>query len=176
MERTAMSRKEFERGAVFERVQRGELLLKDAAALLKISYRQAKRLYKRFRTEGPGGLVHRSVGRASNHARTRAERERVLELIREQYGGESKRGPGRRFGPTLVAEHLREDHGLRVPCSTLREWMSGAELWSRTRHSRAKAKRRAACAFRGAGSARRELSRLVRGAWSAGGSAELCDE
>jgi transposase len=61
MERTAMSRKEFDRGAVFERVERGQLSLKDAAALLKISYRQAKRLYTRFRTEGPGELVHRSV-------------------------------------------------------------------------------------------------------------------
>ncbi len=34
MERTAMSRKEFERGVVFERVERGELTVKDAAPLL----------------------------------------------------------------------------------------------------------------------------------------------
>jgi transposase len=142
MERTAMSRKEFERGAVFERVERGELTVKDAAPLLKVSYRQARRLYKRFRLEGPAGLVHRGVGRASNRARSAVERERVLDLVREHYGGPSERGAGQRFGPTLVAEHLREDHGLRVPCSTLRNWMSEAELWSRVRRSRPKAKRR----------------------------------
>jgi transposase len=142
MERTAMSRKEFDRGAVFGRVERGELRLKDAAALLKISYRQAKRLYKRFRAAGPAGLVHRSVERVSNHARRAAERERVLGIIREQYGGKPERGPGQRFGPTLVAEHLWEDHGLRVPCSTLRDWMSEAGLWSRVRRSRPKTKRR----------------------------------
>ena len=142
MERTAMSRKEFDRGAIFGRVERGELTLRDAAALLKMSYRQAKRMYRRFRAEGPEGLVHRSVGRASNHARSAAERAQVLEWVREHYGGKSQRGPGQRFGPTLVAEHLWEDHGVRVPCSTLRDWMSGVDLWSRTRRSRPKAKRR----------------------------------
>jgi transposase len=142
MERTAMSRKEFDRGAVFARVQRGELTLKEAAPLLKISYRQAKRLYKRFRMEGPTGLVHRSVGRLSNRARPTAERERVLGIIREHYGGKPERGPGQRFGPTLVAEHLWEEHGFGVPCSTLRDWMSEAGLWSRVRRSRPKAKRR----------------------------------
>lgn len=142
MERTAMSRKEFERGAVLGRVERAELTLRDAALLLRISYRQVKRLYQRYRAEGPPGLVHRSVGRASNHARSPVERERVLELVREQYGGSAERGPGQRFGPTLAAEHLWEEHGVRVPCSTLRDWMNESGLWSRVRRSKPKAKRR----------------------------------
>jgi transposase len=142
MERTAMSRREFERGAVFGRVACGELALRDAAALLKISYRQAKRLYKRFRAEGPTGLVHRSVGRVSNHAHAEGVRERVLELIRQHYGGKPDHGPGQRFGPTLVAEHLKEDHGIEIPCSTLRDWMSEAGLWTRVRRAKPKTKRR----------------------------------
>lgn len=142
MERTAMSRKEFERGAILSRVERGELSLKEAAPLLRISYRQARRLYQRFRSEGPAGLVHGNVGRVSNHAWPMAERERVLEIIRQQYGGKPERGPGQRFGPTLAAEHLWEDHKLWVPCSTLRDWMSEAGLWSRVRRSRPKTKRR----------------------------------
>lgn len=91
MERTAMNRKEFERRAVFARVECGEMKLKEAAPLLAVSYRQAKRQYKRFRAEGPAGLVHRSVGRASNHAHARAERERVLEII-PSTTGESRIG------------------------------------------------------------------------------------
>src|SRR5690606_7804948 len=75
MERTAMSRKEFERGAVFRRVEEGELKVKEAAALLRISLRQAKRLYKRYRSEGQAGRVHRSVGRASNHAHRKGDRD-----------------------------------------------------------------------------------------------------
>ena len=143
MERTAMSRKEFDRGAVFMRVERGELTLSEAAPLLRISYRQAKRLYKRYRAEGPAGLVHRNVGRVSNHARVAGERGRVLELIREHYGGKSERGAGQRFGPTLIVEHLVEDHGISVPRTTVRDWMSEAGLWSRVRRSRPKTQRRA---------------------------------
>lgn len=142
MERTAMSRKEFDRGAVLGRVERGEVSLKDAAPLLRISYRQVKRLYKRYRAEGPAGLVHRSVGRVSNHGCSVAEREQVLELIRAHYGGRAERGPGQRFGPTLVAEHLRSDHEIHVPVSTVRGWMLEAGLWSRARRSRPKPKRR----------------------------------
>jgi hypothetical protein len=142
MERTAMSQKEFERGVVLGRVARGEMTLKEAVPLLRICYRQAKRLYTRYRREGAAGLVHRSVGRTSNRSRPVVERERVLALIREHYGGTTKRGPGQRFGPTLVAEHLWEDHGIQVPCSTLREWMSEAGLWSRARRTRPKTKRR----------------------------------
>jgi hypothetical protein len=142
MERTAMSRKEFDRGAVFRRVEGGALTLKEAAPLLKMSYRQAKRMYGRFRGEGPAGLVHQSVGRISNHARPAAEREQVVELVRAHYGGTARRGPGQRFGPKLAAEHLWEDHGIAVPCSTLRDWMTNAGLWSRVRRSSPKPKRR----------------------------------
>lgn len=142
MERTAMSRKEFERGSIFGRVERVELTMKEAAPLLRISYRQAKRLYQRYRAEGPAGLVHRSVGRVSNHSWETGDRDRVLEIIRELYGGTKERGAGQRFGPTLVGEHLWEDHGIRVPRTTLQDWMSQAELWSRVRRSRPKTKRR----------------------------------
>lgn len=137
-----MSRKEFERAAVLKRVEGEELSLKAAARLLDLSYRQAKRLYKRFREEGPPGLVHRSVGRGSNHARSAEERKRVVELVREHYSGFVERGPGQRFGPTLTAEHLWEDHGIRVPATTLRDWMLEAGLWSRVRRNGRRPKRR----------------------------------
>ncbi len=142
MERTAMSRKEFERGAVFGRVDGGMLTLKDAAVLTGMSYRQAKRLYRRYREEGPAGLVHRSVGRTSNHAREESEKERILEIVREQYGGSVERGAGQRLGPTLVTEQLWEDHGIRIPRMTLQDWMKESGLWSRVRRSKPKAKRR----------------------------------
>jgi transposase len=142
MERTAMSQKEFDRGAVFERVRVGSLPLGDAAVILGICYRQAKRLMRRYRAEGAPGLVHGSVGRRPNSARPEADRERVLALVREHYGGSVELGPGQRFGPTLVAEHLREDHGIHVPCSTLRAWMTEAGLWSRVRRVKRKPKRR----------------------------------
>ena len=50
-----MSREELRKVEVLARVQSGELRVKDAAALLGLSYRQGKRLWKRYRQAGGGG-------------------------------------------------------------------------------------------------------------------------
>lgn len=36
----------------------------------------------------------------------------------------------RGFGATVAAEHLAEEHGLRVDRETLRRWMLAAGLWT----------------------------------------------
>jgi transposase len=94
-----------------------------------VSYRQAKRLYRRYRAEGATGLKHRSAGRPSNGAVEPKRRDRVLALIREKYSG----GVEERFGPTLAAEHLASEDGVTVDHETLRRWMLAAGLWSRAR-------------------------------------------
>lgn len=124
-----MSTKELRRGEVLSRVKRGELKLSEAASLLEVSYRQAKRLKKRYGEGGSQALVHGNVGRVSNRAKPPAFRQRVLGLVREHYAGE----PGERLGPTLAAEHLRAEHGLTVDAETLRRWMLAESLWSRQR-------------------------------------------
>jgi transposase len=124
-----MSARELTRVEVLSRVKAGTLSLGSAATLLAVSYRQAKRLARRYRAEGAKGLTHRSAGGASNHARPAAERERVLALVREKYSGSIDE----RFGPTLAAEHLANEDGLTVHHDTLRRWMLAAGLWSRAR-------------------------------------------
>ena len=137
-----MSAKELRRGEVLSRVKRGELKLVEAAELLEVSYRQAKRLKKRYGEGGSKALVHGNVGRRSNRADDK-RREQVLELVREHYSGE----PEERFGPTLAAEHLASDHGVEVARETLRGWLLAAGLWSRLRkrkaHHRTRRQRRA---------------------------------
>jgi transposase len=96
---------------------------------MDVSYRQAKRLYRRYRRDGAAGLKHRSAGRASTHAIAGKIRERVLALVREKYSG----GVDERFGPTLAAEHLTSEDGVTVDHETLRRWMLTAGLWSRAR-------------------------------------------
>jgi transposase len=96
-----MSVRELTRVEVLSRVKAGTLSLGSAATLLAVSYRQAKRLARRYQAEGAKGLKHRSAGGRSNHARPAAERERVLALVREKYSGPIDV----RFGPTLAAEH-----------------------------------------------------------------------
>lgn len=132
-----MSVKELRRGEVLGRVKRGELKLSEAAQLLAVSYRQAKRLLRRYRAGGARALLHGNVGRPSNRADS-GRREQALRLVREHYGGE----PGERLGPTLAAEQLEADHGLRVPRETLRRWMLREGLWSRQRRRKPHRSRR----------------------------------
>jgi transposase len=124
-----MSTRELMRGGVLARVAAGTLSLQAAAEVMTVSYRQAKRLYRRYRAEGTRGLRHRSAGRRSNAARVATERERTLALVREKYSGP----PDERFGPTLAAEHLATEDGVHVHHDTLRRWMLAAGLWSRAR-------------------------------------------
>ena len=133
-----MSERELRRGEVLSRVKRGELKLKEGAERLELSYRQAKRLYHKYKQGGTAALKHGNAGRASNRAKPKQLRERVLELVRERYGGGEPNG----FGPTLAAEHLAAEHGLEVDHETLRRWMKAAQLWRRRRKRAPHRKRR----------------------------------
>lgn len=133
-----MSSRELERVEVMGRVKRGDLKLKDAAVVLELSYRQAKRMWRRYRKTGGKGLKHGNAGQVSNRSKPAKFRRRVLHLIRKKYWG----GEGKRFGPTLAAEHLAEEDGLRIDHETLRRWMMGEGLWSRRRKHKEQRKRR----------------------------------
>jgi transposase len=124
-----MSTNELKRAGVLARVAAETLGLRSAAALMEVSYRQAKRLYRRYRRQGASGLQHGSAGRRSNRATAMRVQTRVLALVRQKYSG----GIDERFGPTLAAEHLASEDGLRVDHETLRRWMLAAGLWSRAR-------------------------------------------
>jgi len=133
-----MSEQELRRAEVLSRVKAGEWKVVDAAELMRLSYRQAKRLWERYREEGAKGLQHGNAGRRSNRAKAAEFREQVVERVRRKYGGE----PGERFGPTLAAEHLESDEGLPVDHETLRRWMLAEGLWSRQRKRKQHRRRR----------------------------------
>ena len=140
-----MSRRELRRAGVLARVASGELKIVDAAELMGVSYRQSKRLWKRYQAEGAEGLQHRSAGRESNRSKPKKFRQRVLRLVRRKYSGDEEE----RFGPTLAAEHLASEDGLEVNAQTLRRWMLAEGSWSRTRKRQAHRKRRERKAHRG---------------------------
>src|SRR2546428_11704395 len=85
-----MSLRELGRVEVLARVRSQQLRVVDAATLLRVSYRQAKRLWKRYREQGPAGLKHRSAGRLSNRCRPEGFRRKVL----RRGGGEEGGGGG----------------------------------------------------------------------------------
>src|ERR1039457_6271952 len=138
MGRIGMSQRELRRVEVLARVKSKELKVVDAASLVGVSYRQGKRLWKRYREEGAKGLRHRSAGRASARAKPARFRRRVLKLVREKYGGDE----GERFGPTLAAEHLASEDGMRLDAETLRRGMLSEGLGGRRRKRRPYRQRR----------------------------------
>ena len=124
-----MSSRELERVEVMGRVASGALKLVNAAEMLELSYRQTKRVWRRYREKGGEGLKHGHAGQVSNRGKPKKLRRRVLQLIQKKYSGTEET----RFGPTLAAEHLAEEDGIVVDHETLRRWMLGEGLWSRQR-------------------------------------------
>src|SRR5258708_38359432 len=95
-----MSTGELERVEVMGRVAKEELKLTDAAAMLQLSYRQVKRLWRRYRQKGSKGLQHGNAGRPSNRSKPAKFRRRVLSLIEHKYSCAEEA----RFGQALGAE------------------------------------------------------------------------
>ena len=107
-----MSQKERVRLVVMEQVKQAELTLAEACEVLGLSYRQTKRVWRRYRMDGDRALVHRLRGKSGKRAKPAALKQRILARYEEQYPD---------FGPTLAAEYLAAE-GLVVDHETLRRW------------------------------------------------------
>ena len=108
-----MSANERERMKIMAGVAQEEVTLIAASGLMGVSYRQGKRIWRRYQDEGDAGLVHRLRGKPSARGLPTALREQVLALCAEErYEG---------FGPTLLAEQLLKAR-LVVDHETLRRW------------------------------------------------------
>ena len=115
-----MSGKERKRMVVLAEVKRGKLSVAAAGRLLGVCYRQAKRIWRRFKKKGEAGLVHRNRGKPGPRRKSAKLRARVLARYGERYPD---------FGPTLAAEKLQQE-GLRVDHETLRRWLVAKGLWN----------------------------------------------
>jgi len=78
MDEIPMSAKARVRLDVMRRVERGELTMTQAAPLMRVSLRQAKRIRKRFKTHGDAGLVHRLRKRPGNRRLPEELRQRIV--------------------------------------------------------------------------------------------------
>jgi hypothetical protein len=158
-----MSRKERKRLVVMHQVQAGGLLLKEGAERVRVSYRQAKRIWRRLCKDGEGEVVHRSRGCVSNRRSPPALRKRALELYDQGYGD---------FGPTLAAEKLAEEHGVVLSRETLRRRLLVAHLWQGRTKERRRPRREPLRALRGL--ARGRCSPRLQRRFAAGDSLGAC--
>jgi len=111
-----MSRQERQRIGIMVGVKAEELSLVEAAEVLGLSYRQTKRVWKRYQADGDAGLVHRLRGQPGKRRKPPKLRAKILARVAERYPD---------FGPTLAAEYLVQD-GLPVDHETLRRWLLAA--------------------------------------------------
>jgi hypothetical protein len=128
-----MSRKERVRLEVMGWKERSGISLVVAAEAMGVSYRQAKRIWKRYKAGRSAGLVHLGRGKRSNRGYDLGVKEQVLGAYRERYRG---------FGPTLASEKLEEESGIRVDHETLRRWLMAEDVWKRQRERRRHRSRR----------------------------------
>ncbi len=90
-----------------------QLTLVEAAAVLGLGYRQARRVWQRYRQEGDPGLVHRGRGRPGKRGKPAKLRAQILARYAARYPD---------FGPTLAAEYMAKE-GMTVDHETLRRWL-----------------------------------------------------
>ncbi len=112
---------------VIHKVIEGAITQAQAAEMISLSERQVRRIVKRIRDEGDGGIQHRSRGRESNHRLPKRLVDRIVELYRQNYKG---------FGPTFTSEKLYEQEGIRASKETVRMYLLAAGEWQKGRKSR----------------------------------------
>jgi transposase len=105
-----MSQRELQRVGLLTGVLEGQVPLQEAAGLMGVCYRQAKRLKAVLVRAGPGGLAHGNRGRSPTNRIGAEVRAKVLALSREKYAD---------FNDTHFAEMLAEREGIEVS----RDWV-----------------------------------------------------
>ncbi|WP_231663282.1 helix-turn-helix domain-containing protein [Ralstonia solanacearum] len=119
-ETITMTMRELDRFKIVQTVVDQGLPVWHAAERLGVSRRQVERLVLRLQEDGPSALVARKRGRPSNRQLPPGLESRTRGLIRDSYAD---------FGPTLVAEKLRERHGIEISKACVRRIMIDAGFW-----------------------------------------------
>ncbi|MFC4932966.1 hypothetical protein [Massilia sp. GCM10023247] len=79
-----MSTRELDRFKTIQALAEGRLAASLAAARLEPTWRQVNRLFQRFLTEGPQGLVSRQCGKPGNYQLPAGVAESAVAIIRER--------------------------------------------------------------------------------------------
>jgi len=98
----------------------GDLKPRRAAERLGLTPRQVRRLARRYKAEGPVGLISKRFNRPSNNRLEDSVAKRVIELLQSTYAD---------FGPTLATEKLRTKHDIELAKETVRRLQIAVGLW-----------------------------------------------
>jgi len=128
-----MDQREIRRLHVIKKIIDKEILQKDGAEMLGLSERQIRRMVKRVRGQGDGGIIHAGRGQDSPRRIKDEYREKALRIYRSKYWD---------FGATLAQEKLEADEGIKVSRETLRKWLLAEGLKQKQRRRKKHRQRR----------------------------------
>lgn len=121
MKERRMSLSEAKRLSVMQQVDKNILNLRQASEELGLSLRQMKRVRKRYKLEGPTGLLSKHVGKVGPNQIDPKIKLEVLKILHtEDYHG---------FGPTFARDKIEERQGYCLSSETIRKWMIDEGLW-----------------------------------------------
>ena len=116
-----LSRKEQNRLMVLNEVEKGKVVIREAAEILGVCERQGWRLLAAYRKEGAAGLAHVNRGRKPVHRLGEEVRKQVVELAQKKYEG---------FNHQHLTEFLGEREGLVLSRSSVRRILLEAGMRS----------------------------------------------
>lgn len=114
-----MSHAQWRKLDILDRIERGELTLRQGAQLVGLSRRQVQRLRKRVRLSGPSALAHGNTGRTPAHKTSELIRARIVELARGKYAG---------FNDQHFTEKLFSEEGIEIGRQTVRRILRAAGI------------------------------------------------
>jgi transposase len=118
-EQVILSMKEQKRLQVISEMDAGRVTGREAAQLMGVSLRQARRLLAAYRQKGVEAVVHGNRGRAPASRTPEVTRDKMLTLARTTYLD---------YNDQHFTEELAEQHGIVLSRSTVRRIRRQAEL------------------------------------------------
>lgn len=116
-----MTQEERNRLVVLKDTKKGRMTQKEAAAELKVTERQIRRMLRRLKAGGDKSVIHGLKGKASNRRLETPVRKRAMEVMSDPRCDD--------FGPTYARDHLAAKHGIKVSKETMRQWMIEEKRW-----------------------------------------------
>ncbi len=132
-EKILMSARQLQRLKVMNLVEVGKITLKEAGEKIGVSYRQAKRIWKRVEEKGAEGLIHGNTGRSPENRVPDPLREKILELSERKYA---------LFNDVHFTEKLWEEEGVRVSREKVRTLRREAGMGPKRKRRARKHRRR----------------------------------
>src|SRR3972149_3782632 len=119
-EKIELSQKQLQRFRVMGLVEVKRITLREAAGKMGLSYRQAKRVWKRVRAKGAQGLMHGNTGQSPQNRIPDKTKEKVLALSCQKYT---------EFNDRHFGEQLTEEEGIILGRETGRKIRREARIF-----------------------------------------------